>query len=537
MTKRTIAILLVLALIISLLTGCGIKSLLGNVTAVAPDGDTPVTNKAAGKYILVLWNEKGSDENLVNKFPKSGMKASDFYIELRDDGTYIWDFSVLAEEIFEGTYKVSGNTKLIISNPGISYDSLTMDGDRITMVSGKDTMVYERQAQTRTPSREFSFSEVASAATPVTAEQLLGYYDLTAEEKRLYDQIVDGIEKFDMRIGVDINIRSEADKAMASKIWGLIHSTHPEFFWFRNYDYYPDSSTGADGKYSVLPLYVVNDRILRAQFDGPDKIIYPQEEEVTEVRAWVERAKQEINERLNVLPVHTEMTPFELEVAVYDWLRDNILYEQSDDFDTLFNYKNMYGALVNGEGDCMGYSRTFQYFMCLIGIECLDIGGSVGEGGVAAAGLHGWNAVKLDGEWYNADVTNDSWKYAAFERPWHFYLNRTDQYMIDNGYVIGNDRSGLTVNIANIACTATKYDYYLMTDSYIASDADFDAKVPARIKRARENGEWGFDMKLDSSYTDSDRILDKWCLLDPVAIDGASPFINNDMNIFYVNFD
>jgi len=51
-----------------------------------------------------------------------------------------------------------------------------------------------------------------------------------------------------------------------------------------------------------------------------------------------------------------------------------------------------------------------------------------------------------------------------------------------------------------------------MTDTHIASDADFKSKVPARIAMARANGERAFDMEYDSAYAlvVDDMALGQW---------------------------
>ena len=58
-----------------------------------------------------------------------------------------------------------------------------------------------------------------------------------------------------------------------------------------------------------------------------------------------------------------------------------------------------YGAIVNGEAVCEGYSRAYSYLLLKAGIsnKCLD----------NAKESHCWNCVKLDDKWYHADVTSD----------------------------------------------------------------------------------------------------------------------------------
>ena len=92
-------------------------------------------------------------------------------------------------------------------------------------------------------------------------------------------------------------------------------------------------------------------------------------------------------------------TSYEKLKYIHDWLVDNVTYLSSSDSDWV-NYAD--APIVKGFGNCNGYARAFSYLAQALGFDCITLGGSVGEGA-----LHAWNKVKLDGEWYNVDVTWD----------------------------------------------------------------------------------------------------------------------------------
>ena len=60
---------------------------------------------------------------------------------------------------------------------------------------------------------------------------------------------------------------------------------------------------------------------------------------------------------------------------------------------------NITGLAMHESGVCEAYAKSFAYFCALNGIECAM--GSGFGGGEA----HAWNYVKIDGEWYGADIT------------------------------------------------------------------------------------------------------------------------------------
>lgn len=66
--------------------------------------------------------------------------------------------------------------------------------------------------------------------------------------------------------------------------------------------------------------------------------------------------------------------------------------------------RSIVGAFTgDGETVCQGYAETFKYIMDELGIPCLLISGSAGEG------CHAWNEVYYNGEWKVVDTTwNDS---------------------------------------------------------------------------------------------------------------------------------
>ena len=373
-------------------------------------------------------------------------------------------------------------------------------------------------------SQAFSFAGAMNAAAPVTTKQLLEYYALNDKERSLYDQLIDGINNFDMRIGVDFHIKSDADVDTLDKVIGIVFSSYPAaFWWIPGGSYTRNGSPDSDGKYSILPVYYVDGKILAAKFDDSDKVVYPPEEEVAAAKAWIEKGKAAIMGRLDDIPVYAGMTPFELELAVYDWLRDNVIYEKVEGMDARRGNKTTYGAIVNGKADCVGYSQSFQYIMGLLGVESLTISGLLLDGSdiAEAGGGHAWNAVRLDGEWYYSDVTNDTYFSEMDNLPSHYYLNRTERFITDHGYTLGAEAAGGFPHTANISCTSVKHNYYVMTDAHIASDADFKSKVPARIAMARANGEVIFDMEYDSLYASA---VDDTALCQWVAAEYAESF-------------
>lgn len=124
-----------------------------------------------------------------------------------------------------------------------------------------------------------------------------------------------------------------------------------------------------------------------------------------------------------VSKIDTEgMSQYEIVCAVNDYLCDTIVYPPNEPYAP--ETHTPYNAFKTGSAVCDGYSKATKLMLNEYGVECdYIIGECTGGGG------HGWNLVKLDGEWYHLDVTwNDGgaqWDKNARKA----YLLVTDDYM------------------------------------------------------------------------------------------------------------
>ena len=74
--------------------------------------------------------------------------------------------------------------------------------------------------------------------------------------------------------------------------------------------------------------------------------------------------------------------------------------------------------MVRGTGTCEAYSRAYEKLLTAVGVESKL---------VTSADLHMWSAVKMDGKWYQVDVTWDDPGYASADN--HIYFGLTDELM------------------------------------------------------------------------------------------------------------
>jgi hypothetical protein len=126
---------------------------------------------------------------------------------------------------------------------------------------------------------------------------------------------------------------------------------------------------------------------------------------------YIEEAKAQFEAKANAIidGASSLITDYEKEKYVYKMLMDCVEYDENAEL-----HQSPYSALVYGKSVCAGYARAFQYIMLELGIPTYYCTGET-QG-------HAWNIVKLDGGYYNVDVSRADTK-SSPER----YFNRTDE--------------------------------------------------------------------------------------------------------------
>ena len=123
-----------------------------------------------------------------------------------------------------------------------------------------------------------------------------------------------------------------------------------------------------------------------------------------------------------------DMSDYEKELYIHDALASHITYENGE------NAHDIYGALAEGKAVCDGYAEAFQYLLREAGIQSYI---AVGTGN---GGAHAWNYVRIDGEYYQVDLTWDD----QGDELYHAYFNVTDT-MIQEDHTANTEAYSLPV--------------------------------------------------------------------------------------------
>ena len=94
--------------------------------------------------------------------------------------------------------------------------------------------------------------------------------------------------------------------------------------------------------------------------------------------------------------------------AIHDWLVNNTEYD-TEGYEIGNISPDSYtaeGLFKTGRAVCEGYSKAFQQMAESAGFEVIKVNG-IGVNSSGTTETHAWNQVKVDGKWYNIDVTWD----------------------------------------------------------------------------------------------------------------------------------
>lgn len=234
---------------------------------------------------------------------------------------------------------------------------------------------------------------------------------------------------------------------------------HPELFWMEN---------------SVNYYYNNNGEVTQLTIGTNDT--------AGNLRAYQQAFESAVTKVL--VKANTFSTDIEKVKYVHDYLTNTIDYVYNSPLN-----QSAYSALVLGKTVCAGYAKAFQYCMQKLGIPAAYIVGYAGE-------LHAWNLVKLDGEYYNMDVT---WDDPISNPPTTYYYN----YFNITDSAISSDHSRDELSQKLPSANGTKYNYYSWFGDSAGSDFNdwnaINGVIPTEYgHETDENGNY----IAESDYTD-----------------------------------
>lgn len=124
-----------------------------------------------------------------------------------------------------------------------------------------------------------------------------------------------------------------------------------------------------------------------------------------------------VNKAVSQAKQKTDDSEYEMALCLHDWLLEQLEYDNS------LKWSSAESALTRGLGTCQAYESAYAKLLSAAGIENAETRDTY-DG-------HTWNAVKLDGDWYQVDCTWDDTSdnfYGDLDQR-HLYFCLTDDLM------------------------------------------------------------------------------------------------------------
>ena len=167
--------------------------------------------------------------------------------------------------------------------------------------------------------------------------------------------------------------------------------------------------------------------------------------------------KARLDEVVNSVTAATKnlSSQFEAELYIHDFICNNTAYNINGKY-----IYSAYGALVDKNAVCEGYSKAFALLCSKAGINSFLVRG------VSKEQNHMWNTVNIDNAWYNIDVTWDDQNINGNQTYSYFNLTDAELYIDHTPASHINPKSGAAdekelFNLTKNICTAAEMNYFI----------------------------------------------------------------------------
>lgn len=273
------------------------------------------------------------------------------------------------------------------------------------------------------------------------------FNQLVPREQEIYLKIatvVDNLDRTVVEVGNNLLSASNASRAFEAYLLD-----NPSAFYISN-------------QYSIKESHILNVTKIEIKLEYTEK--------KKDIPQKIETLNEKVNNILDEV-IDASMTDFEKEVALHDYLVQNVSYYDYEDIDEIPKEKHTaYGALVGKSAVCDGISRAYSMLLYECGVTCTVVTGKVDS-------KHAWNKVLLGDSWYNVDVTSDA---CGEDRVLsHVYFNLTDSEITDT--------HTFDSTFDTPECNNAEYNYYEYKDFKLTRQDFFTDKIRKIISESNKS--------------------------------------------------
>ncbi|MGN0675949.1 MAG: transglutaminase domain-containing protein [Oscillospiraceae bacterium] len=269
---------------------------------------------------------------------------------------------------FTSTTALEPSAQLSESATVTASSSSDKSTDSSSGTEKKSESVLNKESDSTVDDDEKTEYEVVKLAGEREIERPYSYNQLNEKQLYIYDAIITAVEQY--RTDVPISTLMEVTAEDYCEVYQQIYNDEHALFYIDTKMQYAVNSTT---KYIASAV-----------------IFYKYSE--TEALKMQKAIDAEADKIIGMIT--PEMTDYDKVKLFYDYLAENVVYDESAG-----NCRDIYGVFVDKKAICGGYSKAFSYLCDKVGIETITVTGD------ADGQPHMWNMVKIDGQWYNIDVT------------------------------------------------------------------------------------------------------------------------------------
>ena len=311
-------------------------------------------------------------------------------------------------------------------------------------------------------------NQSASTEPPTSSSSSYSYDQLSKSDREIYKSIESGIKG--CRARIRIANRESLDPDTVFNIYFAVLADHPEFF-------HVGKQVGFefDGK----DTYITN---INLDENGNQLSTYN--------ASTYKSMKSKLDKIVNkLISATSSMNDYEKVKYYHDYIVLNTDYVSGR-----ANSHNLYGALIEGKAVCEGYARALQYLCNKSGIECLFVTGRSKDE------YHGWNLVKLGGEFYHIDPTWNDPTGSPADYITYTYFGLTDKQISADHFFSDADRP-VSHYKKLPAAKGTKYNYYKYNKLYFTDASTAQADLTKVILNAAKKKQKYVEIKYAKKST------------------------------------
>ena len=189
--------------------------------------------------------------------------------------------------------------------------------------------------------------------------------------------------------------------------------------------------------------------------------------------------EKELGKQIIKKIINNGMSDFDKVKAINDYMIKNVSYDTENYKKNSIPYESYtaLGAMEKKVAVCAGYAKMFKILASCAGLEATYVSGDTPYGG------HAWNQVKVDGKWYNIDVT---WNDPDCEtnKNGHYSCGCYQYFLLSNEDFNKKHTPSTKVNATGSSRDFEAYKQgcpYDVAAQYYKTQADFDKLVKEMI--------------------------------------------------------